>query len=71
MGLPSRMPLHLQRSYLTGKVAARIRWGTPGDFNRCVRQAVKHGMSLRVAKGACATLHKKATGQWAGKGRHH
>ncbi len=66
----SRMPPQLQKSYLSGKVAARIRWGSGGDFNRCVRQAKKHGMGVK-AKGACATLHKKATGFYPGKGRNH
>lgn len=66
----SRMPPQLQKSYLSGKVAARIRWGTPGDYRRCVRQALKHGMSPRQAKGACQTLHKKATGMYTGDRRH-
>jgi hypothetical protein len=66
----SSMPLQLQKSYLSGKVAARIKWGTPGDFTRCVRQAQKHGMSPRVARGACATLHHKATGMWPGDRRN-
>lgn len=66
----SRMPPQLQKSYLTGKVAARIRWGTPGDYGRCVRQAMKHGMSSRQAHGACQTLHKKATGMYTGDKRH-
>ena len=63
---PSRMPAQLQQSYLHGKVAARIRWGTPGAFNRCVRQAQKHGVGMK-SKGMCANLYKKATGRWPGK----
>lgn len=70
MAVPSRMPIQLQRSYLTGKVAARIRWGTPGDYTRCVRQATKHGIPPRKSKGMCATLHKKATGIWPGDRRN-
>ncbi len=66
----SRMPPQLQKSYLSGKVAARIRWNTPGDYRRCVRQALKHGMSKRQAYGACQTLHKKATGLYTGDRRH-
>ena len=66
----SRMPPHLRQSYLSGKVAARIRWGTPGDYTRCVRQAMKHGMSSRVAHGLCQTLHKQATGLYTGDRRH-
>ncbi len=55
-GSGSRMPKHLQRSYLAGKVAPRIRWGTSGFGTRCHNQAVKHGMSSRVAWGACQNL---------------
>lgn len=68
--MASRAPAQLQRSYIGGKVAARIRWGTPGDFTRCVRQARAHGMSDRKAKGFCANMHKAATGQWPGAGRN-
>jgi hypothetical protein len=64
------MPKQLQQSYLTGKVAARIRWNTPGDFTRCVRQARKHGMAPGVAKGACNKLHKLATGVYPGDKRN-
>jgi len=66
----SRMPPHLQRSYLVGKVAKRIRWRTPGDYTRCVRQAMRHGMTSRQAHGTCQTLHKKATGMYTGDRRH-
>lgn len=64
--LPSTMPPQLQESYIHGKVAKRINWGVPGDFNRCVAQAKIHGMG-HMAKGACATLHKKALGVWPGR----
>lgn len=66
----SAMPPQLQRSYLSGKVAPRIQWGRSGDFIRCVRQAKVHGMG-HMAEGACARLHRKATGQWPGRGRKH
>lgn len=64
------MPKQLQNSYLHGKVAARIRWGTPGDYGRCVKQAMKHGIPPNVAKGMCQTLHKKATGMYTGERKH-
>lgn len=66
----SRMPTQLRKSYLHGKVAARIRWGTGGDYTRCVKQAMKHGMSPGVAHGLCQTLHKAATGMYTGDKRH-
>jgi len=65
----SLMPPQLQRSYLAGKVAARIVWGTPGDFRRCVVQAKGHGMG-RKAEGACNYLHNKAVGFYPGDRRN-
>lgn len=51
------------RDYWTrGAGAAKIRWGTPGDFNRCTRQLSKY-MGAR-AKGYCALRHRAATGMW-------
>ncbi len=64
------MPRQLQESYLTCKVAARIRWNTGGDFTRCTKQAMKHGMRGGVAKGACNKLHKLATGVYPGDKRN-
>lgn len=65
----SRMPPQLQKSYLTGKVAQRIRWGSSGDWRRCVVQAKAHGMG-RKAEGACSTLHRRAVGFWPGDRRN-
>jgi hypothetical protein len=62
----STMPPQLQESYLHGKVAARIQWGEPGDFKRCVAQAKIHGMG-HMADGACNTLHHKALGVYPGQ----
>lgn len=59
----------LKRYWTTGPGAARIIWGTPGDFDRCITNiqaaVVKGGhapLSDSVIKGLCATLHKRATG---------
>jgi hypothetical protein len=54
----------LRRYWTTGKGAAKIRWGTPGDWTRCYRQLRKY-MGLR-AKGYCQNLHKRSTGVWTG-----
>ncbi|MET9909690.1 hypothetical protein ABZZ74_23295 [Streptomyces sp. NPDC006476] len=43
-----------------GAGAAKIRWGTPGDWSRCVRQVSKF-MGPR-AKGYCQLRHIAATG---------
>nr|WP_269328858.1 DUF935 family protein [Kineosporia babensis] len=61
---------NLRRAYLTGALAARIRWNSSGDWSRCVAIAAKH-MTKRQAEGFCANRHKEATGQWPGKGRVH
>lgn len=70
MAAPSRMPRQLRKSWLHGKVALKIRWGTPGDFKRCVRQAHHYGIPPSQANGMCATLHHKATGMWPGDKRN-
>ena len=59
----------LKKYWLTGKGAVKIRWGTPGDFTRCVRlvrQAADGEMTDQQAKGYCANLHHAATGMWPG-----
>lgn len=53
----------LIRYWTSGPGAARIRWGTPGDFNRCVR-LVREYMSVRQAKGFCNLRHHDALGIW-------
>lgn len=56
----SRMPAQLRASYLRGKVAARIRWGSPGSMTRCMRQAKQHGVVERMRGGMCGNLRKIA-----------
>jgi hypothetical protein len=58
----------LKKWYISGEGAQRIRWGTPGAFERCVRLAERH-MDPAKAKGFCANVAKAATGQWPGAGR--
>jgi hypothetical protein len=58
----------LRRYWLYGKGAAKIRWNTPGDWTRCVRQLSKY-MGPR-SKGYCALRHKEATGMWTGDKEH-
>lgn len=66
----SMMDEHLKIYWTRGKGAARIRWGTGGDFNRCRRNLAKYLQPEQIG-GACANLHKIATGTWPGKGRDH
>ena len=54
----------LRHYWLKGVGAAKIRWGTPGDWTRCVRNLSKY-MGAR-ARGYCALRHKEATGMWTG-----
>lgn len=54
----------LRRYWTRGKGAAKIRWGTPGDWTRCVRQLSKY-MGPR-ARGYCQLRHKEATGVYTG-----
>ncbi len=54
----------LRRYWTVGKGAAKIRWGTPGDWTRCVRNLSKY-MGPR-AKGYCQLRHKEATGVYTG-----
>ena len=64
---PARgMPLQLQRYWLVGKGAAKIRWGVPHDFNRCVKNLRKH--FPKNPEGLCNILHVKATGGPPGHG---
>lgn len=56
------------RTYWTrGKGAAKIRWGQPGDFNRCRRQLAKYVPNPSYLAGTCANLHYVALGVWPGR----
>jgi hypothetical protein len=59
--LTAAMPAKLQRYWLTGPGAAKIRWFTPGSWKRCYRQLVKY-MNPYSAKGACTNLSQKLGG---------
>jgi len=49
------------RAYWTrGEGAAKIRWGTPGDFRRCVRHMRK--FVAERAEGLCNIYHRSAIG---------
>ena len=58
----------LRRYWTRGKGALKIRWGTPGDWTRCVRQLRKY-MGPR-AKGYCQLRHKEVTGVYTGDKRN-
>lgn len=58
----------LRRYWTIGEGGAKIRWGTGGDWTRCVRLLSKY-MGPR-AKGYCALRHKEMTGLWTGDKAH-
>lgn len=53
----------LRRYWTEGPGAARIAWGTPGDYDRCVVQLSKY-VGPNIVKGECANLHHRALGIW-------
>lgn len=62
----SGIPENLADYWTHGEGAAKIRWGTPGDFNRCRRQLSKY-VSPGQISGLCANLHHMALGKWPGQ----
>lgn len=64
----------IRHYWVRGKGAAKIRWGVPGDFNRCRRQLAKYVKNPDWLAGLCANMHKEAIGVWPGQegpgGRH-
>lgn len=60
---------HLMAYWAEGAGAAKIDWGVPGDFNRCITNVqaaiVKGGgkpLPDHEIKGLCSNLHQRATG---------
>ncbi len=64
VALPTRMPQQLVEYWTRGEGAAKIRWGTGGDFTRCTRQLREYIKNPNKLKGTCANLHKLTTGRW-------
>lgn len=62
-GIPGHFPHQLAHWWEHGEGAARIRWGEPGDFGRCVRLAVEDAhMAPERAKGFCNERHHAVLG---------
>lgn len=53
--------------WVRGKGAAKIRWGVPGDFNRCRLQLAKYVQNPEWLAGLCANMHKEAIKVWPGQ----
>lgn len=58
----------LRRFWTVGPGGVRIRWGTKGDWERCVKHLSKH-LGPR-AKGYCQLRHKEMTGMHTGDMEH-
>jgi 8-oxo-dGTP pyrophosphatase MutT (NUDIX family) len=56
----------LRDYWVSGKGAAEIAWGTPGDFNRC-RVATAQYIKPQHLNGYCANRHFDALGVWPGQ----
>jgi len=55
----------LHQYWVHGEGAAKIRWGTPGDFDRCTRQLEEHAhFTPEQAHGYCNLAHHAATGMY-------
>jgi len=62
-GIPGHFPHQLAQWWEHGEGAAKIRWGTSGDFDRCVRLAVEEAhMDPERAKGFCNVRHHAVLG---------
>lgn len=64
-----RATARIRRYWVSGKGAAKIRWGAPGDFNRCRAQLAKYVANPEWLAGLCANMHKEALGFWPGEHR--
>ena len=63
---PKPSAARLRRYWTRGPGAAKIKWGAPGDFKRCVRQLRKYvGPG---AEGLCNVYHRSALGAPPGQG---
>jgi hypothetical protein len=57
---------NLLNHWTKGPGAAKIGWGTKGDFTRCVANL---GDKVKNPQGLCAEYHKAATGKWPNEGK--
>lgn len=55
----------LKAYWTVGAGARKVRWGSAGDYMRCVRHLSKY---VEDAKGLCNVYHTSATGSPPGKG---
>jgi len=64
------IPTQRIRNYwVHGEGAAKIKWGAPGDFNRCRTQLAKYVQNPDWLAGLCANMHYEALNIWPAQ--HH
>lgn len=59
----------LERYWKTGKGAAKIGWGSPGDWTRCSAELARHVGKTRAAR-ICAQWHFEVNGFYPGDRRN-
>jgi len=73
--ITSPKPTHRITAYwVDGRGALKIKWGVPGDFNRCRTHLAKYVQNPKWLAGLCANLHYRAIHVWPGRelgGRGH
>lgn len=62
-----RATSRLRNYWATGPGAAKIAWGTPGDFNRCRANLAEYVPRPDWLAGLCANIHFDAMGIWPGQ----
>lgn len=55
------VPQHLRDYWVRGEGAAKIGWGAPDDYYRCIAELGKYVPPNEV-HGVCGNLHELATG---------
>ncbi|MGH3099308.1 MAG: hypothetical protein ACRDMV_25285 [Streptosporangiales bacterium] len=68
MATVSRSARRLKNYWVHGKGAAKIRWGEPNDFYRCVAHLRKY---VSDPQGLCNTYHEAALGVAPGQEDKH
>lgn len=58
----------LERYWKNGPGAAKILWGTPGSWTRCVVEIGRH-VGEAKAKRICSQWYHDVTGKWVGEQR--
>jgi hypothetical protein len=60
----------LMRYWAEGEGAAKVAWGTPGSYDRCIVELGKFVHNDGMLHGLCANLYHRATGTWPGAHAH-